>query len=299
MFRILILLFAGIGLGYILRRRPICHKTETGVQVTIAALLFVFGCSIGSNRQLIGGLGQYGAADRRSGYRRQPAGRLGRTTLHFPERRSLMKSNLLIFGCFAAGILLGLSGLEPQWLHHPDLSVLLLSALILQVGIGLGASDNLKQVIRSLRPRMLLLPICTIVGSLLFAALATLLPGGRSLTECLAVGSGFGYYSLSSVLIANIGVQSLGADGAAELATVALLANVAREMCVLFCLPLFARWCGRIAPISAAGINSMDVCLPAIVRYSGGSAQLVPLAILHGIALEISVPMLITFFCQA
>lgn len=210
-----------------------------------------------------------------------------------------MKSNLLIFGCFAAGILLGLSGLEPQWLHHPDLSVLLLSALILQVGIGLGASDNLKQVIRSLRPRMLLLPICTIVGSLLFAALATLLPGGRSLTECLAVGSGFGYYSLSSVLIANIGVQSLGADGAAELATVALLANVAREMCVLFCLPLFARWCGRIAPISAAGINSMDVCLPAIVRYSGGSAQLVPLAILHGIALEISVPMLITVFCQA
>lgn len=60
MFRILILLFAGIGLGYALRRHPILHKTETGVQVTIAALLFVFGCSIGSNRQLIGGLGQYG-----------------------------------------------------------------------------------------------------------------------------------------------------------------------------------------------------------------------------------------------
>lgn len=209
-----------------------------------------------------------------------------------------MKANLLIFGCFAAGIVLGLTGAEPAWLHHPDLSVALLSGLVLQVGIGLGANDNLKEVVHAIRPRMLLLPLFTIAGSLLFAACAALVPGSRSLTECLAVGSGFGYYSLSSVLIANVGVQAFGADGAAELATVALLANVAREMCVLFCLPLFARWCGRIAPISAAGINSMDVCLPGIVRYSGGSSQLVPLAILHGIALEISVPLLITLFCR-
>lgn len=60
MFRILFLLFAGIGIGYLLRRRPILHKTEIGVQATIAALLFVFGCSIGSNRQLIAGIGQHG-----------------------------------------------------------------------------------------------------------------------------------------------------------------------------------------------------------------------------------------------
>lgn len=60
MFRILFLLLTGIGAGYLLRRRPFTHKTETGVQVTIAALLFVFGCSIGSNRQLMQSLGQHG-----------------------------------------------------------------------------------------------------------------------------------------------------------------------------------------------------------------------------------------------
>lgn len=43
-----------------LRRSRIVHKTENGVQITIAALLFVFGTSIGSNRQLIGNLGQHG-----------------------------------------------------------------------------------------------------------------------------------------------------------------------------------------------------------------------------------------------
>ena len=60
MFRILFLLFAGIGVGYLLRRRPLVHKTEIGVQATIATLLFVFGCSIGANRQLIHSLGQHG-----------------------------------------------------------------------------------------------------------------------------------------------------------------------------------------------------------------------------------------------
>lgn len=209
-----------------------------------------------------------------------------------------MKGNALTLGCFLLGIAVGLSGLSPEWLLDAALPSLLLSLLILQVGVGLGANDDLRGVVRSLRLRMLLLPLFTIAGSLLFSAAAALLPGNRPLAECLAVGSGFGYYSLSSVLIADVGAASLGEGGAAELATVALLANVVREMFALFCLSLFARWCGRVAPISAAGINSMDVCLPGIVRYSGGSTQLVPLAVLHGIALEVSVPLLIGFFCR-
>lgn len=40
----------------------------------------------------------------------------------------------------------------------------------------------------------------------------------------------------------------------------------------------------------------MDVMLPMVNRYSG--KNMVPLAILHGIILEISVPLLISFFCS-
>lgn len=209
-----------------------------------------------------------------------------------------MKGNLVVFVCFLAGIVFGAVGITPQWLHHPDLPVVLLSALILQVGVGLGADDSLRSMVRTLRPRMFLLPLFTIVGTLLFAALFALLPGGWTLPQCLALGSGFGYYSLSSVMIAHLGSASFGPELAAELATVALLANVVREMLSLFCLPLFARWCGSVAPISAAGINSMDVCLPGIVRCSSGSTYLVPLAIVHGLALEVCVPLLITLFCR-
>ena len=46
-----------------------------------------------------------------------------------------------------------------------------------------------------------------------------------------------------------------------------------------------------------AGINSMDVCLPMIVRSSYKGEELIPIAILHGIALEVSVPFLINAFC--
>ena len=60
MFRILFILLAGVGAGYLLRRTRVEHHAQRGVRMTICALLFVFGCSIGSNRQLIGGLGQYG-----------------------------------------------------------------------------------------------------------------------------------------------------------------------------------------------------------------------------------------------
>ena len=98
-----------------------------------------------------------------------------------------MKGNALTLGCFLLGIAVGLSGLSPEWLLDAALPSLLLSLLILQVGVGLGANDDLRGIVRSLRLRMLLLPLFTIAGSLLFSAAAALLPGNRPLAECLAV----------------------------------------------------------------------------------------------------------------
>ena len=205
-----------------------------------------------------------------------------------------MKGNLLIFVCFLGGIAVGRAGIAPDWLLESSLPKLLLTVLVGGVGLGIGAGDDLHRLIRSLRLRMFALPLFTVAGTLLFSLAGVLLLPGRSLTECLAVGSGFGYYSLSSVLIADLGSASLGQAAAVELATIALLANIVREMLSLFGTPLFARW-GGMAPISAAGINSMDVCLPLIARHAG--TDYVPQAILHGIALEVSVPLLIGLFC--
>lgn len=206
-----------------------------------------------------------------------------------------MRDSLIVFVFFAVGVALGYADAVPTWLLDPDLPMIILSVMVVLVSLGLGAGDNLHYMLRTFNWRMLLLPLCTIVGTLLFSALGVLVLRGFSLTDCLAVGSGFGYYSLSSVLIADLKSATLGVQGAAELATVALLANVVREMIALFGMPLFARWGGPLAPISVSGVTSMDVCMPSIARYSG--SDLVPLAILHGIVLEVCVPILVGAFC--
>ena len=59
MFRIVLLLFAGIGAGYLLRNWSFVARLERGVSLTVWALLFVFGVTIGSNRELIVNFGRF------------------------------------------------------------------------------------------------------------------------------------------------------------------------------------------------------------------------------------------------
>ncbi|MCM1311725.1 MAG: lysine exporter LysO family protein [Bacteroides sp.] len=201
---------------------------------------------------------------------------------------------LLFFGC---GILLGVSDMIPEVLHLPWLPVVILSLLMVQVGIGLGVRKNLFAVFKSLHWSMFLLPVFTIVGTLIFSAFALFLFRDESLKDILAVGSGFGYYSLSSVLIVEIKSAAVGLEKATQLAAIALLANVIREVFALLCCSAFARKGKENAAISIAGINSMDVCLPLILGRDS-SKSLLPVAIFHGLVLEISVPLLVTLFCQ-
>ena len=60
MFRILILLVLGVGVGYMLRGHSFVGVTKWSIQITVCALLFVFGVSIGSDRNLIDNLYNFG-----------------------------------------------------------------------------------------------------------------------------------------------------------------------------------------------------------------------------------------------
>lgn len=112
----------------------------------------------------------------------------------------------------------------------------------------------------------------------------------------MAVGSGFAYYSISSVLITQLKAPSIGMQLATELGTIALLANIFREMTALIGAPFIRKYFGCLAPISAAGIGSADILLASISKYSGKEA--IPLAILHGILINISVPFFVSLFCN-
>ena len=207
-----------------------------------------------------------------------------------------MKNNLIVILCLTAGIFCGTFANTTISTYCEKLPQFLLYALVIQVGLNLGANAELGKMIKDIRFSSLLLPFFTIIGTLVFSAAASLLLTSWNIYDCMAVGSGFAYYSLSSLLIVQLKEASAGIEIASQLGAIALLANIIREMLALFGAPLYASFFGKFAPVSVAGINSMDVCLPVISRYSG--KNIVPVAIIHGIILEISVPLLISLFCK-
>ena len=89
---------------------------------------------------------------------------------------------------------------------------------------------------------------------------------------------------------------SLGVQMATELGTIALMANIIREIMALLGAPLFVRYFGRLAPICAGGATTMDTTLPIITRYSG--KDLVFVSIFHGILVDFTVPFFVSFFCS-
>ena len=156
------------------------------------------------------------------------------------------------------------------------------------VGLSIGNDPQTLINFRMLNPRLVFLPIATILGTLSAAALVSLILPHRSVTDCMAVGSGLGYYSLSSIFITEYKGPELG--------TVALLSNIMREVLTLLCAPLLVRWFGNLAPISAGGATTMDTTLPVITRYAG--QPFVVVSIFHGFVTDFSVPFLVTFFCS-
>ena len=199
-----------------------------------------------------------------------------------------MTGSLIIVGVFLLGCLFGYAGWYPDVLLNGNIELIVLYLLMFQVGMSVGSDKKLKEILRSIRPRLLLVPLATIIGSLLFAALASLAMGRWSLTDCLAIGSGFGYYSLSSIFITEY--------KGAEMGTVALLANIVRELITLLAAPLLVRWFGRLAPIAAGGATTADTTLPIITQTSGQDLAVV--SIFHGFAVDFSVPFLVTLWCS-
>lgn len=199
-----------------------------------------------------------------------------------------MKGSLIIIAFFVVGTTCGLYHLCPIDITSTNISFYTLCALMFCVGVSIGNDPQTIKNFRSLNPRLVLLPIMTILGTLAGTALASTLLDGRSTTECMAVGAGFGYYSLSSIFI----TQYKGA----ELGTIALLSNIMRELITLLFAPLLIKWFGKLAPIASGGATTMDTTLPIITQCSG--QQFVTVSIFHGFVVDFSVPFLVTFLCS-
>ena len=203
-----------------------------------------------------------------------------------------MKGSISTLLFFAFGCFVGVHYFVTFDVHQ--VSVVILYILMFLIGLNLGGNQNLKAFMATLNFRIFLVPVATVAGTLLFSALAGFILSQWSIFDCMAVGSGLSYYSVSSILITQIKSPSIGVQLATELGTIALLSNIFREMFALVGAPLIRRYFGVLAPISAAGMGSSDVSLAVITKYSGPDA--VPIAIIHGILINLSVPFFVSFF---
>ena len=199
-----------------------------------------------------------------------------------------MKGSLIIVAFLVLGLLLARWGILPAELVENDFSMYALYGLMFLVGMSVGSDTKALKALREQDLKIVLVPLATILGTLAGSVLVGLVLPGRSLTDCLAVGSGFGYYSLSSVFITEY--------RGAELGTLALTANIIREIITLLGTPLLVCWFGKLAPICAGGATTMDTTLPVITRFSG--KEFVVISIFHGFIIDFSVPFLVTFFVK-
>ena len=198
-----------------------------------------------------------------------------------------MGGSLVILGFFTLGIILGLAGLPAGQSIVHKLSFWSLCILMAMVGMSVGGNPELATSIKSMNPRIALLPIATILGTYAGCIIVNLFLG-HSIADVLAIGSGFGYYSLSSVLISSSRGPHLG--------SIALISNIIREVFTLLCAPVLARIAGPLAPISSGGATTADTTLPIISSCCGDKFVLI--SIFHGFAVDFTVPFLVTLFCS-
>ena len=195
-----------------------------------------------------------------------------------------MKSSFIILCCFITGILLAYYRYVPDIFLTYDYSNYILPVMMFFVGIGKGGDiKSLYVPIKKYKLKIILIPLATIFGSIIITALISPL-FDITTKETIAIGSGFGYYSLSAIFLNKLAGYEIG--------MMALISNMTREITALLFIPILARYCGKLSPISAAGATSIDTTLPIIAKSCG--EQFIVISIFHGILVDISVPIIIS-----
>ncbi len=162
-------------------------------------------------------------------------------------------------------------------------SEIALIVLLLLVGIQLRNNGmSLKQIL--LNRRGTIIAIVIAVSALTGGAIAALILGLPVKTG-LALASGYGWYSLSGILLSDAYGPVIG--------SAAFFNDLARELAAIMLIPvLINRY--RSSALGLSGATSMDFTLPILQRCGGVS--IVPAAIVHGFILSLLAPLLIAFF---
>lgn len=199
-----------------------------------------------------------------------------------PSRLAMALESLQLCGVVLIGFLIGLSGLS--FLQHAtEASEYTLIFLLFLIGIQLRNNGmTLRQIV--LNRRGMIVAVVVMVSSLLGGVINAFILD-LSLKTGLAMASGFGWYSLSGILL----TESYGP----VIGSAAFFNDLARELLAIMLIPGLVRR-SRSTALGLCGATSMDFTLPVLQR--SGGVEIVPAAIVHGFILSLLVPILMAFF---
>ncbi|WP_115717627.1 LysO family transporter [Gallaecimonas mangrovi] len=252
----LILFFMGMGLAEINNLAAALVKMAGTTAVVFAAITLANGIGLW-------GLSRLYHANGRRGERQRVAW------------ASVFKDTGILIGTVAAGTLVGLLvNINAHLLSETALVVLLLL-----IGVQLrSAGMTLRQLF--LNRLGLLIALTVFVTTLLAGAL--LAPWlGLPIRHGMGIVSGFGWYSLSGILVTDALGPLWGATS--------FFIDLFRELVALALIPTLMQRAMPLA-IGYAGATAMDFSLPAIQKSGGASA--VPVAIVSGFLLSLATPVL-------
>lgn len=192
----------------------------------------------------------------------------------------------LILASLILGILSGYFILPAGVISNLDkIASFALNLLILSVGIDLGTNKEVFYNLKETGFKILLVPASIIAGSAVGGVITALIYG-MPLNLGLAISSGFGWYSLSGVILSNLAGPEAG--------TIAFLTNVFRELIAVLAIPLLAKKLNYLTAIAPAGATSMDTTLPLISEAT--DSKTVVVSFINGAILSSLVPILVPLF---
>ena len=207
---------------------------------------------------------------------------LAKTTDKMPSRWQIVLDSLKLCLVVLIGFFIGLWG--KGWVSLPfGSSTYVLVVLIFCVGIQLRNNGiSIRAVFFNRRGMItgVIFVLTSLLGGIIGAQVLNV-----PIVQGLAVSSGLGWYSLSSVTLNNAWGPIWG--------SIAFFNDLSRELISLFIVPLFMQHY-RSTAIGYTGATAIDCTLP-IIQKAGG-VEVLPLAFSFGFITNIAPPVLLVFF---
>lgn len=158
-----------------------------------------------------------------------------------------------------------------------------LCALLFFVGIDIGKNKDAFLQLKKMGFKILWVPVLIGLGSIVGGIIGGSLIG-MNFKESAAVSAGFGWYSLSAVIIA---------EHSAQLGALAFIANVVRELTAIIITPIVGKYIGAVETVAPAGATAMDTLLPIVSKSAGARTEVSIISFISGIVLSLLVPVLV------